>query len=159
MSLNEELGLRVPIATVGHEALLNVYFSAVCIRKQAAEFLRPYRLTDVQINVLMLLGHQAGQGEGLAQGQLSDMMLVNKANVTGLVDRLERAGLVARTAHSKDRRSNVVQLTRRGRRLLEKVEPPYGREVARIMAALRPAEQKTLIRLLERVRANISTAQ
>ena len=127
--------------------------------QRAAEFLRPYGLTDVQINVLMLLGHQAGEGEGLTQSQLSDMMLVNRANVTGLIDRLERAGLVGRTTDPADRRSNVVRLTRRGRKLMEKVEPEYGREVARIMGALKPAEQKGLIRLLERVRANIPAAR
>ncbi|HPD48341.1 MAG TPA: MarR family transcriptional regulator [Anaerohalosphaeraceae bacterium] len=159
MSLNEELGLRHPIATTGHEALLNIYFTSVCIRKRATEFLRRYGLTDVQVNVLMLLKHQADEGEGLSQSQLSSMMLVNRANVTGLVDRLEQAKLVMRTTDPADRRSNVVRLTQRGRRLLEKVEPAYGREVARIMEVLTAAEQRRLIGLLERVRANIANVQ
>lgn len=159
MSLNEELGLRHPIATTGHEALLNIYFTSVCIRKRAADFLRRYGLTDVQVNVLMLLKHQADEGEGLSQSQLSSMMLVNRANVTGLVDRLEQAKLVMRTTDPADRRSNVVRLTQRGRRLLEKVEPAYGREVARIMEVLTAAEQRRLIGLLERVRANIANVQ
>lgn len=159
MSLNEELGLRHPIATTGHEALLNIYFTSVCIRKRATEFLRRYGLTDVQVNVLMLLKHQADEGEGLSQSQLSSMMLVNRANVTGLVDRLEQAKLVMRTTDPADRRSNLVRLTQRGRRLLEKVEPAYGREVARIMEVLTAAEQRRLIGLLERVRANIANVQ
>lgn len=159
MSLNEELGLRHPIATTGHEALLNIYFTSVCIRKRATEFLRRYGLTDVQVNVLMLLKHQADEGEGLSQSQLSSMMLVNRANVTGLVDRLEQAKLVMRTTDPSDRRSNLVRLTQRGRRLLEKVEPAYGREVARIMEVLTAAEQRRLIGLLERVRANIANVQ
>lgn len=159
MSLNEELGLRHPIATTGHEALLNIYFTSVCIRKRAADFLRRYGLTDVQVNVLMLLKHQADEGEGLSQSQLSSMMLVNRANVTGLVDRLEQAKLVMRTTDPSDRRSNLVRLTQRGRRLLEKVEPAYGREVARIMEVLTAAEQRRLIGLLERVRANIANVQ
>lgn len=159
MSLNEELGLRHPIATTGHEALLNIYFTSVCIRKRATEFLRRYGLTDVQVNVLMLLKHQADEGEGLSQSQLSSMMLVNRANVTGLVDRLEQAKLVMRTTDPADRRSNVVRLTQRGRRLLEKVEPAYGREVARIMEVLTATEQRRLIGLLERVRANIANVQ
>ncbi|MBE0536239.1 MAG: MarR family transcriptional regulator [Phycisphaerae bacterium] len=155
MSLNNELGLSHPIATTGHEALLNIYFTAVCIRKQAGDFLRPYGLTDVQINVLMLLSHQADNGEGLTQSRLSEMMLVNRANVTGLINRLERDGLVTRTTDPADRRSNVIRLTRRGQKLLEKVEPDYGKEVARIMDALTPTEQRRLIGLLERVRATI----
>jgi DNA-binding MarR family transcriptional regulator len=43
------------------------------------------------------------------------MMMVNRANVTGLVDRLEKAGLVRRTA-TGDRRYNMIKLTDRGLR-------------------------------------------
>jgi len=78
MSLEHELGLRKPIAMLGHEALLNIYFTATCIKKRAAEFLRPFGLTDVQLNVLMLLHHQSSDVGGLSQAQISDMMLVNR---------------------------------------------------------------------------------
>ncbi len=154
MSLNKELQLRVPIATTGHETLLNIYFTSTLIRKRGTEFLRDFGLTDVQINVMMLLGHQARPNEGLSQAQLSDMMLVNRANITGLIDRMEKAKLVARTADPEDRRTNIIKLTARGRRLLDKVEPRYGKEVLRIMSVLKNSEQKTLIRMLEKVRAN-----
>jgi len=159
MSLQAELGLRHPIATLDHEALLNIYFTATCVRKQAADFLRPHGLTDVQINVLLLLRYQTREGEGLTQAQLSDMMLVNRANVTGLVDRLERDGRVARTADPADRRANVVSLTGKGQELLTKVEPEYGRRVSSIMGVLSGAEQRNLIDLLEKVRANICKPQ
>ncbi len=155
MSLNEELQLGVPIATTEHEALLNIYFTSTLIRKRGTEFLRAFGLTEVQINVMMLLGHQARRGEGLSQAQLSDMMLVNRANITGLIDRMEKAKLVVRTADPDDRRTNIIKLTARGRRLLDKVEPHYGKEVARIMSVLKNSEQKTLIRMLEKVRANL----
>ena len=93
MSLNEELQLHAPIATTGHEALLNIYFTSTLIRKRGTEFLRAFGLTEVQINVMMLLGHQAQRNEGLSQARLSDMMLVNRANITGLIDRMERRNL------------------------------------------------------------------
>ncbi len=155
MSLNEELQLRVPIATMGHEALLNIYFTSTLIRKRGTEFLRVFGLTDVQINVMMLLGHQARRNEGLSQARLSDMMLVNRANITGLIDRMEKAGLVVRTADPEDRRTNIIKLTARGRRLLDKVEPHYFKEVSRIIIVLNHSEQKTLIRMLEIFRANL----
>jgi len=157
MSLSEELQLPVPIATIQHEALLNIYFTGTLIRKRGTEFLRAFGLTEVQINVMMLLGHQVSRGKGLSQAQLSDMMLVNRANITGLVDRMEKAGLVVRTADPGDRRANIVKLTARGRRLLDRVEPHYGREVSRIMGVLSRSEQKTLIKLLEKVRANVGS--
>ena len=111
MSLEFELCLRRPFALLAHEALLNIYYSASCIKKKAGEFLRPFVLTDVQFNLMMLLKYQVDKDEGLSQAQLSSMMLVNRANITSLIDRMEKAGLAIRTPAPSDRRSNIVKLT------------------------------------------------
>lgn len=155
MSLKDELGLNKSFATVGHEALLNIYFTSTCIKKRSGEFLREFGLTDVQLNLMMMLGHQSPRGGGLSQAQLSDMMLVNRANITTLIDRMEKGGFVVRTPDAGDRRTNIIKLTRRGKAILEKVEPRYGEEVKRIMSALKQSEQKKLIEFLEKVRAII----
>ena len=156
MSLNTELSLRKPVGLLAHEALLSTYFTASCLRKRAGQFLQPFGLTDVQFNLMMLLKHQSIPGEGLAQAQLSDMMLVNRANITSLIDRMEKSGLVARTPAHSDRRYNIIKLTPHGKRLLSRVEPLYADEVRRIMNVLIENEQKRLIGMLEKVRLNIS---
>ena len=156
MSLEFELCLRRPIALLAHEALLNTYYASSCLRKKAGEFFRPFGLTDVQFNLMMLLKYQSGHEEGLSQAQLSDMMLVNRANITSLIDRMEKANFVVRTPAPSDRRSNIVKLTSRGRKLLARIEPLYTNEVKRIMAVLKQTEQKTLIAMLEKIRGNIS---
>jgi DNA-binding MarR family transcriptional regulator len=156
MSLECELCLRRPFTLLAHEALLNIYYSASCLKKKAGEFLRPFGLTDVQFNLMMLLKYQSEQDEGLSQAQLSSMMLVNRANITSLIDRMEKADLVIRTPSPADRRSNIVKLTSRGRELLAEIEPQYTKEVKRIMAALKLNEQKKVIEMLERIRGNVS---
>jgi len=156
VSLQVELGLKKPVALLAHEALLNTYYTASCLKKKAGDFLRPFGLTDVQFNLMMLLKHQTGPGEGLSQAQLSDMMLVNRANITSLIDRMEKAGLVARTSTPSDRRCNIIKLTHRGKRLLSQIEPLYAQEVERVMAALVETEQKRLIVMLEKIRGSIS---
>ena len=118
MSLESELCLRRPFTLLAHEALLNIYYSASRLKKKAGEFFRPFGLTDVQFNLMMLLKYQGGQEEGLSQAQLSSMMLVNRANVTSLIDRMEKIDLVIRTPAPTDRRSNIVKLTKRGWGLL-----------------------------------------
>ncbi len=155
MSLQLELHFKKPIALLAHEALLNIYYTASCLRKKASEFLRPFGLTDVQFNLMMLLQHQGGTQKGLSQAQLSNMMLVNRANITSLIDRMEKADFVVRTPAPADRRSNIVRLTTQGKRLLARIEPIYAKEVKRIMAVLRQAEQKELIVMLEKIRGNI----
>jgi len=83
-------------------------------------------------------------------------MLVNRANITTLIDRMERAGLVERTPSPSDRRFNIIKLTSMGRKLLAQVEPLYTEEVKGVMAALRETEQKNLVVMLERIRGNVS---
>jgi len=155
MALTQELGLKKPIALLPHEALLNVYYTASCLKKKADQFFAPFGLTDVQFNLMMLVKHQSGSEAGLSQAQLSAMMLVNRANITSLVDRMEKSGLVERTDSPADRRYNIVRLTAKGKKLLDDVEPIYAKEIKKIMAALKDTDQKKLINMLETVRANL----
>jgi len=156
VSLEEELRLKKPIILPPHKALMSIYYTATRLRRRAAEFLRPFGLTDVQFNFLMLLQHQSSPGSGLSQAQLSSMMLVNRADVTSLVDRMEKADLVTRTAAPSDRRCNIIRLTDRGRRILAQIEPLYADEVRRIMARLNDKEQTKMMQALEKIRATIA---
>lgn len=156
MPLEQELGLKKGFETGEHEALLNIYYTASLLKKKADVFFHQFGLTDVQFNVIMLLAYQSGSQEGLSQAQLSDMMLVNRANITSLVDRMEKAGLVTRTAEPGDRRYNIVKMTAKGKKVFAKVEPLYQRQVQEIMTSLKPAEQKKLAAMLEKIRKKIS---
>ena len=155
MVLENELNLKNPITPLAREVMLNIYYTASCIKKRADEFFRRFGLSDVQFNVLMLLAHQKGSAVGLTQAQLSNMMLVNRANVTALIDRMEKTNLVIRTADPADRRSNIIELTTKGKKLLDKVEPLYLKEIKKT-TVLNPTEQKKLIKLLEKIRKNLN---
>ena len=155
MALENELNLNNPFRLKSHETLLNIYFTTMCIKKRGVDFLRPHGLTDVQLNLMLLLEHQAESNGGLSQARISEMMLVNRANITSLVDRMEKAGFVVRTAEENDRRYNIIKLTKKGKKLLDKVEPAYGMEVDRIMSVLDQTEQKRLMKMMEKIRKNI----
>jgi DNA-binding MarR family transcriptional regulator len=83
------------------------------------------------------------------------MMLVNRANITTLIDRMEKASLVLRTS-TDDRRTNIIKLTAKGKKLFEKAEPLYAAMVKQAMAGFNQSQQKNLIISLEKVRTNIS---
>jgi DNA-binding MarR family transcriptional regulator len=155
MSLSEDLGFRNAIANPSHEALLNVYYAASQARKRSAEFFHSYGVTDVQFNLMMLLRHQCDADGGLSQVMLSRMMLVNRANVTAIIDRMEKAGLVTRSAVPGDRRSKSVRLTGRGGKLLHDIEGDYQKEIRSIMDVLAADEIEQLVGMLEKVRANL----
>jgi len=156
MALERELSLRRPIKVLPHRSLLSIYYTASQLKKRADGFFREFGLTDVQFNVMMLLWYQSRPEGGLSQAELSDMMLVNRANVTSLIDRMEKSGLVKRTAAANDRRYNIVKMTGKGNKLFTKVEPLYARQVQEIMAVLKQGEQRGLIKLLGEIRSKLS---
>ncbi|MBI4557917.1 MAG: MarR family transcriptional regulator [Candidatus Hydrogenedentes bacterium] len=156
MTLQHELGLPHSLRVRAHEALLSLHYTAALLRKRATIFFRQHQVTDVQFNVLMLLRYQAKEGGGLSQVDLSRMMLVNRANITTLIDRMEKAGLVKRTPAPADRRSNIVRLTARGKGLVRRVEGAYIQEVSRIVGALDNDELSKLVGMLERVRWSLT---
>lgn len=157
MTLKQELKLKKGFDLLEHEAVLNIYFTATLLKKQADSFFKTLGLTDVQFNVLMLLHYQAENNEGLSQAQLGEMMLVNRANITTLIDRMEKANLVIRTSVSNDRRTNIIKLTANGKKLFAKAEPLYAQQVKGMMTGFNQAEQKNLIAVLERARVNAKT--
>jgi DNA-binding MarR family transcriptional regulator len=114
-------------------------------------FFERWDLSPSQFNVLNLLRLNPA---GLSQTDLSRQLIMHRSNVTGLLDRLERRGLVARREVVADRRAYNVVLTDAGVRLLEDILPRYYKEAAQAwdgVAARRAAE---LIADLQKVAQN-----
>ena len=155
MALREELGFPNPIQHRGHAAILGLVLTGTLLAKEGDAVLRPFGLTISQFNLLMTLTYQSQDGH-LSQTELSRMLLVNRANVTGLVDRMEKAGWVARGSDASDRRVNLIRITAEGRRLLKRAEKAYLFRIEGVMGALAEEERDRLCRFLDRLRAGIS---
>jgi MarR family 2-MHQ and catechol resistance regulon transcriptional repressor len=78
------------------------------------------------------------------QRRLGEKILTSKGNLTTVLDNLERDGLVERAPVEGDRRQNLVQLTERGKRRIEKIFPQQARAIVRELGVLTRQEQKTL---------------
>jgi DNA-binding MarR family transcriptional regulator len=87
---------------------------------------------------------------GLRLTDLSERLLIRPPSVTGVVDRLQRAGLVMRGASSDDLRSKQVSLTPRGRQLVEQVLGGHRSRLSLLLSGLSGAEQTKLHQLLVR---------
>jgi DNA-binding MarR family transcriptional regulator len=151
MALSDELGFLQPIETRAHEAVLSIFVTASLLGKEAERVLQGFGLTQAQFDILMLLRYQTADGSA-DQTTLGRMLVVNRSNVTGLVDRMERDGLVTRAGDPADRRVNRVRMTPAGARLLGKAEQAYAARTREVVACLTPANLATLCRLLESVR-------
>jgi len=81
---------------------------------------------------------------------LGERLLIRPPSVTGVIDRLVRAGLIVRSSSKDDKRVKFVGLTPSGRELVETLHNAHDDKVTSLLAVLSPAEQKQLTGLLER---------
>jgi len=153
MNLKKELGLDQTIKTMEHECLLNVLYTATMLYKASYVYFRQYGITDAQFNVLIQLRYEKQQD--LSQADLGRRLVVNKADMTGIIDRLEKAGLVMREDHPKDRRINIIKITRKGRDIVNKLEPGYFTAVKKAMSSMSKNDMKTIIKGMEKIRENV----
>ena len=134
---------RQPEACRAWELLTRLFFAQ---RGQLPGLAGELDLSPVQCHVL----HLMQPDQPIPMGRLAETLACDASNVTGLVDRLESRGLIVRRASADDRRVKVIALTPTGARLRAELHQrlaappdPFQR--------LSEAEQRTLVRILERL--------
>jgi DNA-binding MarR family transcriptional regulator len=126
------------------------------VRVQRAHFAR-FGISESQWKVLWNLHQAELDGDpGLHLADLSRRMLIRPPTVTGIVDRLEKGGLLVRRAEELDSRAKQVVLTDKGRRLVARVLAVHHGQFGNVMGALGVAEQAQLDRLLARLREHLA---
>ncbi len=106
--------------------------------------LKALGLSVPQFDVLSTLT----EAEGLTQQELAARLYVTKGNVSGLIDRLDEAGLVERRAIPGDRRSYALHLTQTGRRLARDGMAAQRDYVARTLGRMPEAQLAALEHLV-----------
>jgi len=117
-----------------------------------------FGLSGAQWGVLRTLHRETVESNAgsLRLTDLGDRLLVRPPSVTGVVDRLQRMGLVNRTISAEDHRVKLVSLTPRGLSLVERVLAEHPQHIANVLAGLEVTEQQDLRRLLERLEPHLS---
>jgi MarR family 2-MHQ and catechol resistance regulon transcriptional repressor len=119
-------------------------------RKRQLRFLSKYKLTLPQFRVLEVLN----QNGSLPLKRISELLSVTGANITCVVDNLEKDQLVTRIHSSQDRRIILAQITEKGKGLLESIFPEYQHISDKIMSSLSEMDQMELNRLLDKISGN-----
>jgi DNA-binding MarR family transcriptional regulator len=138
---------------LAYEMTTAVLATADAFLRESQRLFRPHGITAAQYNVLNVL---APEKAGLSQRELSDHLVVDRSNVTGLLDRMERAGWVQRADDPADRRVYRVTLTPAGRRLWSIVEPRYHRVVEQVTHGIPLRQMRETTALLDRLAAAAS---
>ncbi len=140
------------MTTRKHDALGRlIYLTAQTMRNHVERVLKPYHLTSEQAVLLKNMDISTGR----PQSELCDLVGKNPANITRILDRLEKKELIIRRDNPDDRRSSLVFQTQNGQRLSAEVASLFTTISARIEEDIRPADVAVFKKVLGRINTNL----
>ncbi len=154
----QEAAARVPgTDSTICEVFLNILHTGDVVSRSEAEFLARHGLNQARLIVLVLL--DGAENGSLRSSELADHAKVSRATITGLLDTMEKAGLISRAADPRDRRAFNVKITPKGEKLLATVQPQLMAWTQDILSALSPHERTQLVKLLRKTQQAFSASK
>ncbi len=127
------------------EATVSLLVAAGHLLQALEEVCARHGITAEQYNMLRVL--RDAHPDGQPRNQVATHCTHRAPDVTRMLDRLGRQGLVARARAREDRRCSMARITKAGLKLLGRIEPEIGAEMRRLTKSLSPAELRQLTRL------------
>ena len=132
------------------ETSLNIIRTADLIMRKGADLLKPHALSPTQYNVLRIL-RGAGR-DGASSKDVANRLVARDPDITRMMDRLERRGLLVRDRAKEDRRVVTHRLTSAGLDLVNALDRPIQRMHREIMRQIEPERLKALSAVLAEIR-------
>jgi DNA-binding MarR family transcriptional regulator len=129
---------------------LDMLRTADLLSRRLVPVLKESALSPAQYNVLRIL---RGAREGLPCGEIAARMITRDPDITRLLDRLEKQGLIARNREARDRRTVLTRITSKGLNLLARLDQPVLQAHRKLLGHLGQGRLRKLTGLLEAARA------
>ena len=133
-------------------AFLDLLRTCDLLSRGPASLLKSVDLSATQYNVLRIL---RGSPEGLPCGEISNRMITRDPDVTRLLDRMEKRGLISRSRDNNDRRTVIGRITPEGLKILSVLDGPIQEIHRRQLGHLGKNRLLALTKLLAAVRAKV----
>lgn len=140
-----------PALPLQDSLFISLHKTADFLGLEAEQLLKPHGLTGTQYNVLRIL--RGAEPDGLPCRVIGERMISHDPDMTRLLDRMEKRGIISRARQTDDRRVIKARITSAGLALLKSLDQPVRELHKRQFHHLPAARLKTLARLLEEVRA------
>ncbi len=151
-SVGEEIHQTKPFATIEEELLVSLLRTTDVLRERFEQIIRPFNISMTQYNVLRIL--RGAEPAGRTCGEIGERMIAREPDVTRLLERMDKAGLIKRTRDSQDRRVVVTRITSGGLKLLDELEPML-RELDGLLKPMGERKIETMLKLLDEVREHV----
>jgi DNA-binding MarR family transcriptional regulator len=145
--IQAEIKQTKPFSSLEDEAVVSLQRTADQLNGCFSDMLKPHGLSPTQFNALRIL-RGAGK-EGRACSEIAERMINRDPDITRLLDRLERRGLVIRSREGRDRRVIIARITQEGLELLRGLDRPIEDFNRKLLGHLGEPQLRTLIKLLD----------
>lgn len=129
-----------------------IYKTSLNLRNYAEQMLSPYDLTVEQFHILK----NASMNLGLSQNKLCEQVGKKPANITRILDRLEKKEWIERRPNPNDRRSSLVYLTDEGERIIEEVSSNFEEYSSWFITGVSNEEELLFRKVLSKIDDNIT---
>ncbi len=148
MSKKLEQALQTSFRTLEYKTFINLLYTVNQLSYNFFRLLRAHGLSPAQYNVLRIL---RGAKRKVSLRYIKERMLEPCSDVSRIIARLEKRGLITKTTNTKDKRQCAVSITKKGLQLLEAIDP-CEREIENYLRWLTREELEQLNHLLDRIR-------
>ncbi|MBI4542212.1 MAG: MarR family transcriptional regulator [Gemmatimonadetes bacterium] len=155
MSLRDEIKQRRPFKSLEEEVALNLHRTANALSQGFSPVLKEAELTPTQYNVLRILRGAGKNGQPC--GEIGARMISKDPDITRLLDRLEKRGLIARERDRSDRRVVLTRISKKGLDVLAGLDEPVGATHSKLLSHLGRRRLRLLVQLLEAARQAVPT--
>ena len=142
-----EEGAKRKAKSDGTHVFLVLWKAYRTLQAEAEASIKRINLCDSDFRVLEALLHKGP----LPVNIIGQMVELTTGSITSAIDRLERKWFVVRKHHPTDRRIRIVELTSKGRRLIEQAFTEHQQDMEKAVSSLSRAERGMLVDLLKRL--------
>ena len=143
---------RPGIPSSEEAAFLDLLRTTDMLSRGLVAILKPEDLSSTQYNVLRIL---RGAPEGLPCGEIAKRMITRDPDITRLLDRLEKFGLISRSREARDRRTVMARITGAGLKLLVRLDEPIQEAHRKQLGHLGRERLRLLTDLLREARSQL----
>jgi DNA-binding MarR family transcriptional regulator len=151
-TVGEEIHQTKAFATIEEELLVSLLRTTDVLHERFEQIIRPFNISMTQYNVLRIL--RGAEPDGRTCGEIGERMIAREPDVTRLLERMDKAGLIKRTRDSSDRRVVVTRITSAGLKLLDEMDPKL-REIDGLLQPMGERKIETMLKLLDEVREHV----
>jgi len=120
----KQFGICQENSSIQEITIYGIAYLYTLIDNKISNYFKDFDLSPAKFNTLMIIEHE-GKENGLSQVDICKKLLVTASNITKLLDRLDKDGLIIKHTQKGDRRVNLIKISKKGSELLDRAWPGY----------------------------------